>query len=175
MIMLVGHSRGGEGVGHAGYYNTYSGNDPVPLDGSEGLGPYSFDLKALVAIAPTDGQFQPSEGPTRVKDNYLIIHGSRDGDVSDFQGYKTYDRAHPIDLANPARDANGFKALGWIIGANHNYFNTAWGNDPIFHDPLLTRSEQEDVAKVYISAMAQATLLGQRQYLKFLKNPLLSG
>lgn len=169
-IMLVGHSRGGEGVGHAGYYNTYSGNDPVPLDGSEGLGPYSFDLKALVAIAPTDGQFQPSEGPTRVKDNYLIIHGSRDGDVSDFQGYKTYDRAHPIDLANPARDANGFKALGWIIGANHNYFNTAWGNDPIFHDPLLTRSEQEDVAKVYISAMAQATLLGQRQYLKFLKN-----
>ncbi|HEY9662581.1 MAG TPA: hypothetical protein V6C65_29355, partial [Allocoleopsis sp.] len=102
-VMIAGHSRGGEGVGHASYFNTLNsvvpnpGDPAVPLDGSSGLGPYHFNLKAVVAIAPTENQYQPVGGRVVVKDNYMILHGSRDGDVSDFQGYQTYDRAHPID------------------------------------------------------------------------------
>src|SRR6185503_8451625 len=104
----------------------YTGSNPVVLDGSAGLGPYGFALKAAVAIAPTEQQYVPAEGPPDVKDNYLIFHGSRDEDVYDFQGYLTYDRAQPIDLGSPLTDAPGFKALSWVIGANHNYFNSTW-------------------------------------------------
>ena len=59
-MMIAGHSRGGEGVGHASYFNTLNsvvpdpGDPAVPLDGSRGLGPYHFNLKAVVAIAPTE-------------------------------------------------------------------------------------------------------------------------
>jgi hypothetical protein len=166
-IMLVGHSRGGEGVGHASYYNTYTGNQPVVLDGSAGLGPYSLPLKACVGIAPTDSQYVPFEGPTGIRDNYLIIHGSRDGDVYDFQGYKTYDRAHPINLSNPLQDAAGFKTLLWCVGANHNWFNSTWDNEG---NPSVTREEQEDVAKVYINSMAKLMLLDQTDYLRFFQD-----
>jgi N-acetylneuraminic acid mutarotase len=167
-VMLIGHSRGGEGVAHASYYNTYAGSNPQPLDGSQGLGPYAFNLTALAAIAPTDGQFTPPEGLDPVRDNYLIIHGSRDGDVYDFQGHKTYDRAHPIDITPPTYDnAEGYKALAWVVGANHNFFNSTWDQDG---NPTLTRAQQENVARVYIGAMAQAMLLGRTTYLELLKN-----
>lgn len=172
-IMIAGHSRGGEGVSHASYFNRLNavvpdpGDPPVPLDGSRGLGPYHFNLKAVVAIAPTENQYQPVNGRVIVKDNYIILHGSRDGDVSDFQGYHTYDRAHPIDLAHPTQEAEGFKALLWVYGANHNCFNSVWGPDDT---PFLSRSEQENVAKVYVSAIAQGLLLGRSQYLNLLKD-----
>ncbi len=44
-IAIVGHSRGGEGVGHASFFNRLTSIKPdiltpvVPLDGSAGLGP----------------------------------------------------------------------------------------------------------------------------------------
>ena len=106
-ILIVGHSRGGEGVGHASFFNRLASIQPdifspvVPLDGSAGLGPYRFNLTAAAAIAPTDRQYQPLTGPTVVPDRYFLIHGSRDGDVSSFAGYNTYNRAHAVDPANP--------------------------------------------------------------------------
>lgn len=172
-VMIAGHSRGGESVGHASYFNTLDtvipnpGDPPVPLDGSRGLGPYHFNLQAIVAIAPTDGQYQPTNGPVVVQDNYFIMHGSVDGDVWPFEGYQTYDRAQPIDLNAPTRTAKGWKALLWIYGANHNFFNSVW---PQEGKPSLSRTEQETVAKVYISAIAHGLLLGQPQYLQLLKD-----
>jgi hypothetical protein len=172
-VMIVGHSRGGEGVGHASFFNGLSsvvpdpGDPPVPLDGSAGLGPYGFNLRAVVAIAPTDSQYEPVTGRTTVHDNYFIIHGSRDGDVWPFSGYPTYDRAHPVDLTDPTRDASGFKSLLWLIGGNHNYFNSVWAGEG---SPTITRTEQENVAKVYIGAIAQATLLNRPAYLDMMRN-----
>src|SRR5215510_96990 len=67
-ILIVGHSRGGEGVGHASFFNRLSSIQPdmfspvVPLDGSAGLGPYRFGLTAAAAIAPTDQQYVPLSG-----------------------------------------------------------------------------------------------------------------
>jgi hypothetical protein len=175
-VMIVGHSRGGEAVGHASFFKPLSSiqldpmSPPVALDGSRGLGPYNFfDLQAAVAIAPTDGQYTPITGPTKLRDNYLILHGSRDGDVFTFEGYKTYDRSHTVDLANPTQSAQGFKSLLWIHGANHNYFNSVWQQES---QNTITRAQQEQIAKVYMNAIAQAVLLRKREYLDLLKNHL---
>ncbi|BAZ24200.1 hypothetical protein NIES4073_50920 [Kalymmatonema gypsitolerans NIES-4073] len=172
-VMIVGHSRGGEAVGHASLFNSMESVQfdpelaPVPLDGSLGLGPYGFDIRAAVAIAPTDGQYVPVTGPTKVRDNYLIIHGSRDGDVFTFEGYKTYDRSHTVDLANPTQPARGFKSLLWIHGANHNYFNSVWQQEST---KTIEREDQEQIAKVYISALAMSVLQDKQEFLELLRN-----
>ncbi|NEQ67150.1 MAG: hypothetical protein F6K21_16905 [Symploca sp. SIO2D2] len=176
-VMIAGHSRGGEGVGHASSFNRLDsvvpelGEPPVPLDGSRDLGPYHFNLNAVVAIAPTENQYEPVDGPVVIRDNYLILHGSRDGDVFTFEGYQTYDRAHLIDLSHPTQEAEGFKTLLWIYGANHNFFNSVWAEEG---SPFISRAEQENVAKVYLSAIAQGKLLGRAQYLDLLKDFQLS-
>jgi hypothetical protein len=140
----------------------------ILLDGSQGLGPYGFSLQSVVAIAPTDGQYIPiSEQPTLVEDNYLIMHGSRDADVLTFEGYKTYDRSHTVDLANPTLPAQGFKSLLWIHRANHNYFNSVWSQES---ENTLQRPQQEQIAKIYISALAQAVLQGKLEYMDLLRN-----
>src|SRR5215470_14116928 len=53
-ILIVGHSRGGEAVGHASFFNRLAAIGVVVLDGSPpfGLGPYRFGLTAAAAIAP---------------------------------------------------------------------------------------------------------------------------
>ncbi|MGQ9871683.1 hypothetical protein [Leptodesmis sp.] len=107
-------------MAHASYFNTLAavvpnpGDPPVPLDGSRGLGPYHFKLQAIVAIAPTEGQYRPVNGPVVFQDNYFIMHGSSDGDVWTFEGYQTYDRrAQPIDLSAPTRTAKGTIHNNW--------------------------------------------------------------
>lgn len=174
-ILLIGHSRGGEGVGHASLFNTLNSIQPdvfnpvVPLDGSAGLGPYGFRLSAVAAIAPTDRQYEPVVGPTAVVDRYYLIHGSRDGDVSSFEGYNTYERAHAVDLTNPTVSDGKLKALLWVIGANHNQFNSVWASETA---PAITmpRPDQEQVAKVHLGALAQALLLRRRRYLGVLRD-----
>jgi hypothetical protein len=174
-ILIVGHSRGGEGVGHASFFNRLAAIQPdamspvVPLDGSAGLGPYRFNLTAAAAIAPTDRQYQPVTGPTVVPDRYYLIHGSRDGDVSTFAGYNTYNRAHAVDQANPTVSDGKLKALLWVYGANHNQFNTVWASET---PPATTmaRASQEQVARVHFGALAQALLLDRSEYLVVLRD-----
>jgi hypothetical protein len=173
-VMIVGHSRGGEAVGHASLFNRLpeiqpdSSSPPIRLDGSDGLGPYQFSLRAVVAIAPTDGQYVPVTGPTRVSDNYIILHGSRDGDVKTFPGYRTFDLSLAPNLANPLTPAKGHKSLVWVHRANHNYFNSTWDQEsPV---PTLARTEQEQIARVFIGAVAQAELLGDHSSLEILRD-----
>lgn len=174
-ILLVGHSRGGEGVGHASLFNQLNALQPdafspvVPLDGSVGLGPYHFTLGAVAAIAPTDRQYEPLTGPTVVPDRYFLMHGSQDGDVASFEGYNTYSRTHGVDLANPTVSDGKLKALLWVIGADHNQFNSVWA--PEFSPgPVISRADQEQVAKVELGALAQLLLLGRDGYLRVLKD-----
>jgi hypothetical protein len=174
-ILLVGHSRGGEGVGHASFFNRLASIQPdifspaVPLDGSVGLGPYRFGLTAVAAIAPTDRQYQPLTGPTVVPDRYFLIHGSRDGDVSTFEGYNTYNRAHAVDAANATVSDGRLKALLWVFRANHNQFNRAWATET---PPATTmpRAEQEQIARVHLGALAQALLLDRSGYVDVLRD-----
>ncbi|MGO9060960.1 MAG: alpha/beta hydrolase family protein [Candidatus Binataceae bacterium] len=174
-ILIVGHSRGGEGVGHASFFNRLAAIQPdifspvVPLDGSAGLGPYRLGLTAVAAIAPTDRQYQPISGPTVVPDRYFLIHGSRDGDVSTFEGYNTYNRAHAVDLANPTVSDGKLKALLWVYRANHNQFNSVWASET---PPATTmpRAEQEQIAEVHFGALAQALLLDRSEYFNVLRD-----
>ena len=103
-IGLSGHSRGGEGVVAAEQINRL-----------EGLG---FDIKAVNAIAPTDqdpGINWVPEVP------YYLLMASSDGDVSSLQGLRTYDRTSIKAVSRQSE-----KALAWVYGANHNFFNTSW-------------------------------------------------
>lgn len=173
-IMIVGHSRGGEAVGHASFFNRLSAIQPdsmspvIPLDGTgaAALGPYRFNLKAIAAIAPTDGQYQPLTGLTVVPDPYYVIHGSRDGDVTSFPGHHTYNRAHAVDLANPTVSSGKWKALLWVYNANHNQFNSIWAPEV----PAMPRPSQEQIAKVHFGALAQAALLNRSEYFAVLED-----
>src|SRR5262249_1206617 len=168
-ILIVGHSRGGEAVGHASFFNRLASIGGVLLDGSAGLGPYRFGLSAVAAIAPTDRQFTPISGPTVVPDSYFVIHGSKDSDVSTFEGYHTYERAHAVDLANPTVSDGKFKAMLWVHKANHNQFNSIWASETA-PGVAMARPSQEQIAKVHLGALALAVLLGRAEYLDVLRD-----
>ncbi len=170
-ILIVGHSRGGEGVGHASAFNRLPSIGTVVLDGSPPffLGPYRFRLSAVAAIAPTDRQFIPVTGPTVVPDSYYIIHGSKDADVFDFQGYHTYERAHAVDLANPTVSSGKFKAMLWVHKANHNQFNSIWASETA-PGVAMPRASQEQVAKVHLGALTQVVLVDRPEYLDVLRD-----
>jgi hypothetical protein len=103
-VGLSGHSRGGEGVVAAEFVNR-----------TEALG---FKIKAVNAIAPTDQDAFVHYVP---EVPYFLLLGSADGDISDLQGLRTYDRAFPTGAAVQAD-----KSMLWVYGANHNFFNTSW-------------------------------------------------
>lgn len=165
-IGLCGHSRGGEAVTVAYLFNETLHN---PRDFYHNFG---FKIKAVCALSPVDGQVGTGyDGtPVSIDDaDYLVVHGSHDGDVFTFEGQKTYDRAFP-----EAASARGFKALVWVYGANHNYWNTVWasfGNDASRVEsslPQIGEAQQQAIGRVYVSAFFQLALL-KNQYAKALK------
>jgi hypothetical protein len=168
-ILIVGHSRGGEAVGHASFFNRLAAIGPVVLDGSAGLGPYRFGLTAVAAIAPTDRQYVPPTGPTVVPDSYFIIHGSQDADVYTFEGYHTFERAHAVDLANPTVSDGKFKAMLWVHKANHNQFNSVWAPESA-PGAAMPRPSQEQIARVHLGALASAILLDRHEYFAVLRD-----
>jgi dienelactone hydrolase len=95
-IALMGHSRGGEAVAVAAAFNrlkNYPDDATVKFD-------FGFNIRSLVAIAPVDGQYRPSDKPTPVANvNYFLIHGSHDGDVSTFSGLQQYERSSSPTVA----------------------------------------------------------------------------
>lgn len=100
-VVLVGHSRGGEGVARAALQ--------IPLSA-----PYR--IAGAVLLAPTDfaGQAVPYV-PT------LTVLPYCDGDVYDLQGQRFTDAAR--DLVS---DDTALHASVMVLGANHNYFNSEW-------------------------------------------------
>jgi len=84
---IMGHSRGGEAVSHAAAFNNLS---RYPDDATL-TWEFGFDIKAVIAIAPVDGQYRPTSRLAPVENvNYLVFHGTHDGDVSRFSGLRTY-------------------------------------------------------------------------------------
>lgn len=169
-VALVGHSRGGEAVALAAAFNR------LPCDPENAALPFAFgfSIKAVAAIAPIDGQYEPSGQPIPMEDtSYFVLQGSHDSDVSMFAGYRPYKRAQ-----FPS-GGTGFKAALWVYRANHGQFNTAWGR----HDAgpplswflgtgaLMAGEDQRRVAKVFLSGFLEATLHGHREYLPMFRDP----
>jgi len=160
--ILVGHSRGGEGVDRASI--------EIPLSA-----PYK--IVGQVLIAPTD--FASHTAPY-VPTMTLLPYC--DGDVYDIQGQKFTDTARDL-----AADDTSLKSSVLVMGANHNFFNTEWtpglSAAPSFADwagppgevcgkkgpGSLSPSREQAVGKAYVVG-AVKTFLGDNAYL-----PLVDG
>jgi dienelactone hydrolase len=173
-IGIMGHSRGGEAVGHAAAFNRlthYPDDATVTWD-------FGFDIHAVVAIAPVDGQYRPTNRLVPLEDiNYLVFHGTHDGDVSSFSGLRTWKR-----IAFSGTEPH-FKASVYVHRANHGQWNTVWG--PHDRGPrsgrsldlrgLLEGEEQRRFALVYVTAFMEANLKGRTEYLPLFRDHRIIG
>lgn len=173
-IALMGHSRGGEAVAVAGAFNRLS---HYPDDATVAFD-FNFDIRSLVAIAPVDGQYRPSGKPTPLTNyNYLLIHGSHDGDVSSFSGLAQYERLRFTD------GGAWFKSAIYMYRANHGQWNTVWGNldggkrsaRSLDVRGLVTPQEQRRFAEVTLTAFLEATLRDRREYLPLFRDHRTAG
>ncbi len=153
-VVLVGHSRGGEGANRA--------SASIPL-----TAPYQ--ISGQVLIGPTDfGRQSAPYIPTVTMLPYC------DGDVSDLQGQTFTDVARDQVQGDTALHSSLM-----VMGANHNFFNTEWtpgiSAAPSFDDwfsdggstcsygspSRLTKKEQRAVGRSYIAgAVALMTRQG---------------
>jgi len=173
-IAIMGHSRGGEAVGHAAAFNRlsrYPDDAKVKFD-------FNFDIKSVVAIAPVDAQYKPAGQFTPVENvNYLVIHGSHDGDVSAFTGLRQWQRVQFTD-GKP-----WFKSAWYVYRANHGQWNTVWGSTDAgprsarFLDlrGLISPEEQRQFGKVVIGAFLEATLHNRHEYLPLFRDHRVAG
>ena len=168
-VGLIGHSRGGKAAAIAGAFNRLS---RYPDDATV-LFDFDFGIRAIIAIAPSDGQYNPSDRPTPLKDvNYLVLQGGHDADVSSFAGSRQLRRVEFTD------GEYRFKAAIFSYRSNHGQFNTVWGNTDsswprsMFLNlrPLLTGDEQRQLGKVSMTAFLEATLYDKKEYLPLFRD-----
>ncbi len=173
-IALMGHSRGGEAVAVAGAFNRL----PYYPDDANQKFSFNFDIKGLVAIAPVDGQYLPTERSTPLSDyNYLVIHGSHDGDVSTFQGLMQYNR---LRFTRPGPE---FKSAIFMYRANHGQWNTVWNNRDngrtsgraLQLDALISGEEQRQFGRVVIGGFLETTLRGREEYREMFRDHRAAG
>lgn len=169
-IGLIGHSRGGEAVAIAAAFNRL----PYHPDDASVTFDYDFNIRAVAAIAPVDGQYKPGNRSLPLEDvNYLALHGAHDMDVVSFLGTRQYTR---LDFGG---DQSYFKAALYIYGANHGQFNSDWGRRDVFGPAiqlynlrnLMPAADQQQIAKVTISAFLDATLHNESGYRALFRDP----
>jgi hypothetical protein len=160
-VMLVGHSRGGEGVARAAI--DARTQDP-------------FRIVGQVLIAPTDFGREVAVGiPTTVLLPYC------DGDVSDLQGQQYLDQSRGLATGDHALVSSAM-----VFGADHNFFNTEWtpglskapasddwsdSADPVCGASAqgrLTPSHQRSAGATYIAAAADSYLSNSRSAVSLL-------
>ncbi|GAA1355879.1 hypothetical protein GCM10009660_57780 [Catellatospora bangladeshensis] len=172
-VLLVGHSRGGEGVNRAA---TDSLSPPPPGSGHDG--PARWRIRGTVLIGPTIFGHNPAVDVPSV----TILPGC-DGDVRDLQGQLYLDATRGVGSGTALHSAL------YLIGANHNYFNTEWtpgqAQAPAFDDfpaapadPVcspgtatrLTARQQQAAGATYVAAAARLFVAGDQRVL-----PLVDG
>lgn len=130
-VGLMGHSRGGEGM-RAAMAQFQDAGSPWPAR----IGtPVHFD--GIFEIGPVDGQTSRILNAPGVP--WTVLLPGCDGDVSDLEGVKPFDR-----MLKPGTEAQQMpKATFEVFGANHNFFNSQWqfsetpgcdGQTPLFPD-----------------------------------------
>ncbi|MFD3943816.1 hypothetical protein [Streptomyces sp. NPDC058579] len=174
-VLLVGHSRGGEGVNRAALDSLH--RPPADQDGAPGQARWT--IRGNVLIGPTIfGQNPAPDVPS------MTMLPGCDGDVSDLQGQIYADGTRGVSRGTALQSAV------YMIGANHNYFNSEWtpgqAEAPAFddfssddaQDPVcspgtktrLTATQQQTVGATYIAAAAQLFVGGDDRV-----RPLLDG
>lgn len=161
-ISLVGHSRGGEAVAVAAAFNTMPS---LPEDPSVTFA-FGFALRAVVALAPSDGQYLPGGQPVTLGGlDYLTVAGTMDADVGTFAGERQYARV--------ATDDGHVAAAVAIHRANHTQFNSDWGRSDVglgaaaqllATGPLLGPDDQRRAAAGLVGAFLDLTVGGRSDY-----------
>jgi dienelactone hydrolase len=173
-IAVMGHSRGGEAAALAATFNRLK---YYPDDFKQEF-KFNFAIKAVVAIAPVDGQYKPTGQFTPLENvNYLLMHGSHDGDVSTAVGLRQYERLRFTD-GQP-----WFKSVFFMYRANHGQWNTTWENKDsgprsgrtLDLRPLIDPEAQRQFARVVVSAFLEATLNNRREYLPLFRDHRTAG
>jgi dienelactone hydrolase len=168
-IGLIGHSRGGEAAAIAGSFNRlshYPDDATVEFD-------FNFNIQAIIAIAPSDGQYKPAGRPTPLENvNYLTVQGAHDADVSSFSGVRQYNRVEFTD------EKYWFKSYLYSYRSNHGQFNTVWGNNDwgmpgglmLNRKALLEGKKQRTIALVYFTAFMEANLMDKKGYIPLFRD-----
>lgn len=166
-IGLMGHSRGGEGVTSAATLNQAL---ETP-----------WAIESILPLAPVDfGRMTVPNVPMNVLLPYC------DGDVSNQQGQ------HMLDDSRYAFGDDVLRSGTWVMGANHNFYNTVWtpglyansvsddwsnstarrteptcGTDPSVAATSIrmTAAEQYAQGTSYMTAWFRLTLGGEQQFL----------
>lgn len=165
-VILAGHSRGGEAAPIAAHFNNlqyFPDDSNVKFD-------FHFGIKGIVTIAQIDKRYNRRINLKNI--NFLSLHGSYDTDEASFFGFRQYQRIKFTD------SSFYFKSGLYVHRANHGQFNSVWGridggppNSWLLNiKPLITQEEQQQIAKVYISAFAEAVLHNDLSYLSIFKN-----
>ncbi|WP_175439175.1 hypothetical protein [Streptomyces vilmorinianum] len=174
-VLLVGHSRGGEGVNRAALDSLY--RPPADQDGHRG--PVRWNIRGNVLIGPTVfGQNPVPDVPS------MTLLPGCDGDVSDLQGQIYVDGTRGVSRGSALHSAV------YMVGANHNFFNSEWtpgqaqapafddfssedGTDPVCSPGTATRltaPQQQTAGASYIAAAARLFVAGDDRV-----RPLLDG
>jgi hypothetical protein len=174
-VLLVGHSRGGEGVNRAAMDSLYR----APADQDGYRGPVRWHIRGTVLIGPTVF----GQNPTPDVPSATILPGC-DGDVSDLQGQMYVDATRGV-----SRGAALHSAV-YMVGADHNFFNSEWtpgqAQAPAEDDfwsgdqpdrvcspgtaTRLTARQQQTAGATYIAAAARLFVAGDDRV-----RPLLDG
>lgn len=174
-VLLVGHSRGGEGVNRAALDSLYA--PPADQDGYQG--PVRWKIRGNVLIGPTIF----GNNPVPDVPSATILPGC-DGDVYDLQGQNYVDGTRGVGRGTALQSAL------YVVGANHNFFNSEWtpgqakapamddfssedGADPVCSPGAptrLTATQQQTAGATYIAAAARLFVGGDDRV-----RPLLDG
>ncbi|MFD8733803.1 hypothetical protein ACFV06_02670 [Streptomyces sp. NPDC059618] len=174
-VLLVGHSRGGEGVNRAAMDSLYGA--PADQDGYHG--PVRWHIRGTVLIGPTVF----GQNPTPDVPSATILPGC-DGDVSDLQG-EMY-----VDATRGVSGGAALHSAVYMVGADHNFFNSQWtpgqAEAPAEDDfwsgdtpdrvcspgtaTRLTARQQQAAGATYIAAAARLFVAGDDRV-----RPLLDG
>ncbi|WJV50190.1 alpha/beta hydrolase family protein [Streptomyces flavofungini] len=174
-VLLVGHSRGGEGVNRAALDSLA----PPPATEDGAVGPARWTIRGTVLIGPTIfGQNPVPDVPS------MTVLPGCDGDVSDLQGQIYADGTRGVSRGTALHSAV------YVVGANHNFFNSEWtpgqaeapANDDFSSgsrpdavcakgkDTRLTAKQQQKAGSTYIAAAARLFVGGDDRV-----RPLLDG
>jgi hypothetical protein len=104
-IGLMGHSRGGDAV-----------SSFVEYDHTRPVGE-RYPLRAVISLAPVDYERHVPYGVP-----FMTVFGSCDGDVSNLQGARLYERSQYTADAYPTYQVEQ-------LGGNHDAYNTVWQAD----------------------------------------------
>jgi hypothetical protein len=161
-VVLVGHSRGGEGVERAAIDT--NARDPWKIRGLVLIGPTAFGRQVAPGIPTT------------------VILPFCDGDVTDLQGQQY------VDIGRDLTTDRALRSSVMAMGTNHNYYNTEWtpglSKSPAWDDwfdpgdpqcgedgaKRLTPTEQQAIGLAYTAALVNLAIAGDARVL-----PLLDG